>query len=217
MPSEVLGAAALSGSFEPFAETDMHMDFVLCTERLARLFEDQLHTLGDAVQKLVAAAAAEMAAAPMLFQRFELYQPDKSILVARFRVPDALSSLRKAVWRECRGMGVAFPDAMWMPHIKLGKLKGLSRGQLDKLSCSGLASCKQPPAAMPLGLTVFGEGGRMAEVDWTAMWSFSPEEAAAKKPPVPFKPPGRPREAGSTPLQRRLSKRSASRDAQEVS
>lgn len=187
LPSEALGEVALAGRYDAVAEADLCMEFVLCTERLSRLFEDQLHTLSDAL-KLRIAEAGEAIAAPMTFQRYEQYAPDKSILVARFRLSPELVALRKAVWRECRAVGIAFPDAMWLPHVKLGKLSGLSRGQLDHLSIASLSSWTSPPAAVALGLALAGEwpqGARLDCLDWTAALSFSPErmEVAEVQPP----------------------------------
>merc|ERR1712232_468650 len=124
-------------------------------------------------------------AAPMAFLRFELYQPDKTILVARYKATDAMTALRKAIWRVCRAAGVAFPDALWMPHVKLGRIKGLTRGQLDKLSCSALTSRAVQPAAVPIGLTLLhaknDDGGDRNWDSWEASATFaaSPTVASA--------------------------------------
>jgi len=191
-PSESLGTAVAAGaSFEPSDEAHLHMDFVLCSDLLAKMPMKRLHSLQEALQKMVG-DAAEAVALPMSFQRFELYAPDKNFLVARFKVPEALTLLRRAVWRECRSSGIAFPDAMWMPHVKLGKIKGLSRGQLNEVSCDGLAPFAPLAPARPLGL--FLRGGALPEQADPGFWDQALLFAPSPPPPLsaPAAPSGRP-------------------------
>eukprot|EP00929_Paragymnodinium_shiwhaense_P096204 TRINITY_DN57731_c0_g1_i1.p1 TRINITY_DN57731_c0_g1~~TRINITY_DN57731_c0_g1_i1.p1 ORF type:complete len:311 (-),score=58.93 TRINITY_DN57731_c0_g1_i1:143-1075(-) len=183
---------ATQGKFERVEMEDLQMDFVLCSRRMAALEDDVRCTLQDDLRRLVeaaasAAAGAGLIASPMAFVRFELYQPDKTILVARYKLSDALMALRKAAWRICRAAGVAFPDALWMPHVKLGRIKGLTRGQLDKLSCSALAARAPQPPAAPLGLTLLHAKPEGADENWQA-WEpsvvFATAAAAAQAMPA---------------------------------
>lgn len=183
-PAEWLGDAARQASFEPIPEQRLHADFVLCTAQLVQLPEPELNALCEALRKLVAAAAEEVAA-PLPFSRFELYQPDKTFLAARFRVPEPLMRLRKAMWRECRAASVAFPDAMWMPHIKLGRLKAIGHSSLQRLDCSPLAVLAPQQLARPLGLTLIGERPPSAPYDWDEALLFAP--SAPARPAMPWR------------------------------
>jgi len=203
-PSACFGDVAAGGSFEAVDESQLHMDFVLCNGKIASLFEDQACTLQTALQTLIENAAVELEA-PMPFLRFELFQPDPTVLVARFRVPERLTSLRKAVWRECKSMGLAFPDAMWMPHVKLGKFKGLTRGQLAQLSCSGFSEHAPREPTRVLGLKLVGDRPESFLADWEDTLSFSlqpkpkPQPKEQTEPLVPTPPPKANPARGSRP------------------
>eukprot|EP00929_Paragymnodinium_shiwhaense_P096205 TRINITY_DN57731_c0_g1_i2.p1 TRINITY_DN57731_c0_g1~~TRINITY_DN57731_c0_g1_i2.p1 ORF type:complete len:285 (-),score=54.65 TRINITY_DN57731_c0_g1_i2:143-997(-) len=157
---------ATQGKFERVEMEDLQMDFVLCSRRMAALEDDVRCTLQDDLRRLVEAAASAAAGAGLIASPM---------------------ALRKAAWRICRAAGVAFPDALWMPHVKLGRIKGLTRGQLDKLSCSALAARAPQPPAAPLGLTLLHAKPEGADENWQA-WEpsvvFATAAAAAQAMPA---------------------------------
>mmetsp|Transcript_95629 Transcript_95629/g.274534 ORF Transcript_95629/g.274534 Transcript_95629/m.274534 type:complete len:385 (-) Transcript_95629:102-1256(-) len=179
------GAAlfAVGGTgFEAVEEASLEIDFVICSERLSKLKGDQLTTLQDNLQRLFT-DSIEAASASLPFSRFEQFAPDRSVLVARFRIPEALTLLRKEVWRELRAAGVAYPDGMWMPHVKLGRIKGLHRGQLEKLDISGLNLFAPNELARPTVLALRGAAPKGSpEGFWQEALAFA---AVASGSPLP--------------------------------
>mmetsp|Transcript_163396 Transcript_163396/g.523915 ORF Transcript_163396/g.523915 Transcript_163396/m.523915 type:complete len:385 (-) Transcript_163396:121-1275(-) len=179
------GAAlfAVGGTgFEAIEEASLEIDFVICSERLSKLKGDQLTTLQDNLQGLFT-DSIEAASASLPFSRFEQFAPDRSVLVARFRIPEALTVLRKEVWRELRAAGVAYPDGMWMPHVKLGRIKGLHRGQLEKLDISGLNHFAPNELAQPTVLALRGAAPKGSpEGFWQEALAFA---AVASGSPLP--------------------------------
>mmetsp|Transcript_65097 Transcript_65097/g.167876 ORF Transcript_65097/g.167876 Transcript_65097/m.167876 type:complete len:386 (-) Transcript_65097:94-1251(-) len=191
-PADLLGGGIGSSGAELFAvggtgfeaveEASLEIDFVICSERLSKLKGDQLTTLQDNLQRLFT-DSIEVASALLPFSRFEQFAPDRSVLVARFRIPEALTLLRKEVWREFRAAGVAYPDGMWMPHVKLGRIKGLHRGQLEKLDISGLNLFAPNELARPTVLALRGAAPKGSpEGFWQEALAFA---AVASGSPLP--------------------------------
>lgn len=154
------------------------MTYVFCSERLLRMPVEEARDLHDTLQGQVAEAAMAAGSDSLHFRGFELFPPERlNLLIARFKVPDALGHLRKTLWRTCRDRAVSFPDAMWVPHVALGKIKA-SRGQLSKMSCSRLSHLALGRPAQPLGLTLLGErpqGG--TSCNWAFAFVPPPEVA----------------------------------------
>merc|ERR1712048_489465 len=107
------------------------------------------------------------------FRNFEIFQ-NNCQLVARFRVPDQLAVLRKAMWRACRERGVAFPDALWVPHVVLGKIV-TTRTQLAKITCQQLKTLAPLEPASIASVTVLGKIPQQIALDWRM--TASPEAA----------------------------------------
>lgn len=162
-PEEWLGVPGMA--FEAESLEQFQMDFVLCTDRLCNLPSDVLQTLYDSVRDAVALAAAEEMQ-PMICRGLELFGPDRSHLIARFRAPTALTQLRRTTWRACKEFGAAFPDAMWAPYIRLGRLKA-ARHQLNSVKFRLPAPLSQL-ALQPKGLTLLGKRPEdpYCECDW---------------------------------------------------
>eukprot|EP00928_Gymnodinium_smaydae_P082286 TRINITY_DN65660_c0_g1_i1.p1 TRINITY_DN65660_c0_g1~~TRINITY_DN65660_c0_g1_i1.p1 ORF type:complete len:253 (-),score=38.32 TRINITY_DN65660_c0_g1_i1:12-770(-) len=179
-PTKFFGDGLSGATFEPVDETQIHIDMVLCTTRIMQVPEEVIQTLQTDLQKLIAAAASNELVLSMPFLRFEFYQPDPSILVARFKVPDSVTSLRKAVWRMFKAAGVAFPDALWLPHVKLGRFTGLARGQANELSTDSLAEIAPEQPVRLLGLAMLGTWPTKADSDWSDILAFGPTA-----PPLP--------------------------------
>jgi len=161
-PQPLLGAFgqnAAGVSFEPLEEAALGIEFVLCTESFVALPKESLDTLQGDLTAACDAASEAISQEPIYFQRFETFQPDRTILVATFRAPEAMKAFRKTVWRLFRAAGVAYPDGMWMPHVKLGRIKGLHRGHLEKLDLSDLALLAPQQATWPSALHLKGAGG----------------------------------------------------------
>merc|ERR1711957_220040 len=78
------------------------------------------------------------------------------MLIARFRAPEPLTALRKAVWRTCREHGISFPDALWVPHVVLGKVVA-TKAQLTNVSLGNLSPLAPTLPSQALGLTLLGE------------------------------------------------------------
>lgn len=176
-PDEWLGVPGMA--FEPEAKEQFHMVFVLCTDRLCHLPSEDLQTLHDDVRRHVSAASAE-GPLPLICRGFELFGPDKSHLIARFRAPTQLVQLRRAIWRTCKDFGVAFPDALWAPHIRLGRIKA-SRGQLKQVAFSKLPAQLSELAIEPSGLTLSGKRPEdpYCDCDWDiALFSCPPRPDA---------------------------------------
>mmetsp|Transcript_13104 Transcript_13104/g.30618 ORF Transcript_13104/g.30618 Transcript_13104/m.30618 type:complete len:284 (-) Transcript_13104:32-883(-) len=130
----------------------LHMTFVFLGPKLCQLTGADAGNLATTLQALLAeywqAATKEE---PLHFRGFELLRSD--LLIARFRAPDALLKLRKAVWRTCGAFGVTFPDSLWIPHVRLGRIRA-SKPQLARLQLSRLAALapKLPARATCLAL-----------------------------------------------------------------
>lgn len=152
-PDEWLGIE--DATFEPETHERFQMAFVLCTDGLCRLPSECLQTLHDDIQRHVAAASVEGFQA-LHCRGLELFGPDNSHLIARFRVPPQLTQLRRAVWRTCKDFRIAFPDAIWAPHIRLGRIKA-SRAQLNKVALSKLPEQLSELAIQPKALTLLGK------------------------------------------------------------
>jgi len=161
-PSELLGVDDVA--FEAHTAAQLHMAFVYLAERFMKMHASEMRGLHDAVQQRVA-AAADAATAPITLCGLELYPPDRSLVVARFKVPETLMSLRKAVWRVCREHKVAFPDAIWMPHVVIGRIRA-TRGQVNHVSCARLSGLAPRHTTRPLGLTLTGGRPKSVQCDW---------------------------------------------------
>lgn len=177
------------------------MAFVFCTDRLCHLPSEQLQTLYDDIRRHVAAACAEEELQALTCRGFELFGPDKSHLIARFRAPGLLMQLRRAIWRTCKEFGTSLPDAIWQPHIRLGRIKA-SRGQLNKVAFSLPPQLSQL-AIQPKGLTLRGKqpkdpycecnwdiialtaSARGSEAGLNAIPNASPEAGRASAPAYP--------------------------------
>jgi len=151
-PEEWLGVSDIT--FEPESQEHFQMAFVLFNDRLCHLPSESLQTLHDDIRRHVASLVAEELQA-LTCRGLELFGPDRSHLIARFRASSQLMSLRRAIWRSCKEFGTAFPDARWDPHIRLGRIKA-SRGQLRQVSLSKLPTELSQLAIAPSGLTLLG-------------------------------------------------------------
>jgi len=152
-PEEWLGVAGVT--FEPETHENFQMAFVLCTDRLCGLPSEELQTLHDDVRRHVNTIAAE-GVQSLQCRSLELFGPDRSHLIARFSAPLCLTELRRAAWRTCKDFGVAFPDARWAPHIRLGRIKA-SRGQLKSLAFGQLRKELAGISIQPSMLTLIGK------------------------------------------------------------
>mmetsp|Transcript_64103 Transcript_64103/g.181996 ORF Transcript_64103/g.181996 Transcript_64103/m.181996 type:complete len:230 (+) Transcript_64103:67-756(+) len=191
-PAEMLGVPGVS--FDPIETSCLHMTFIFFGSHLRELPAAQLVALHAAVAREVA-AAGQAAAAPLVFQGFELFPPQKcNLVVARFAAPRALLELREAVLAACKVHGVALPASLWSlleregawsPHATLGKI-GASRARVGGCSCRGLARSlpAAPAGARPLGLTLLGERPKRAWCDWDDALAFQAPDAAEEEPPL---------------------------------
>lgn len=172
-PADLLGVLGLG--YEPMDKDQLHMPFVFCTDRLCHLSASNLQAL-QSILKVKVAVEGVLTVHHFTFCGFELYAPDTSLLVARFKAPEHLLRLRKTVWRTCREYGVSYPDALWMPHVKLGKIRG-TRAQIDSISCAGLDPWGPQRLVRPLGLTLLcGEKVQLTPSEWARALAF-PEAA----------------------------------------
>lgn len=191
-PEELLGLPDMT--FEPESWDQFQMDVVLCTDHLCRLPSDLLQTLHDQLRDEIAAAPAE---GTLVCRGVELFGSDKSHLIARFRVPTELVQLRRTLWRACREFRVAFPDAIWVPHIRLGRIKA-SRGQLNKVTFKTLPAPLLKLTIQPKALTLLGKRPEdpHCDLDWDGILRFKcPQAISAPHSPVSW-PPATAEDAG---------------------
>jgi len=184
-PEEWLGIPDVT--FEPESWDQFQMDVVLCTDHLCRLPSDFLQTLHDQLRDEIAAAPAE---GNLVCRGMELFGSDKSHLIARFRVPTELVQLRRTLWRACREFRVAFPDAIWVPHIRLGRIKA-SRGQLNKVTLRKLPAPLSNLTIHPKALTLLGKRpeDEYCDLDWDGILSFKRQQASSTPhSPMPWPP-----------------------------
>jgi hypothetical protein len=163
-PEQCLGVPDLV--FVPETRENFQMTFVLCTERLHRLPSEQLQTLHDDLRRHVGAASLEKLEA-LPCRGFEMFGPDRSHLIARFRPCAELVQLRRTMWRSFKEFNAAYPDAMWAPHIRLGRIKA-SRSQLNKVAFNSLPSQLNELHIQPRTMSLLGERPKdpYCECDW---------------------------------------------------
>lgn len=167
--AELLGTPSLD--FEALDREQLQLAFVFCNEHFCQLKEAELSALQHLLRERV--LAANVTPCHLAFVGFEVFAPDKTWLVARFKAPEPLLHLRKAVWRACREFGAAYPDALWLPCVKVGRFRG-AKGQVDKItSLDCLAPYSLTTPARALGLTVVcGEHDKLACDEWARALSF---------------------------------------------
>merc|ERR1719362_186765 len=187
--AELLGTPNLD--FEALDREQLQLAFVFCNERFCQLKEADLSALQHLLRERV--LAANLTACHLEFVGFEVFAPDKTWLVARFKAPDSLLHLRKSVWRACREFGAAYPDALWLPCIKVGRFRG-AKGQVDKItSLDSLASYSPTTPARAFGLTVVSrEPDGLACDEWAKALSFVQEDLSD------ISTPRKPRESRSS-------------------
>mmetsp|Transcript_57133 Transcript_57133/g.105641 ORF Transcript_57133/g.105641 Transcript_57133/m.105641 type:complete len:254 (-) Transcript_57133:49-810(-) len=139
-----------NAGFSPLDPTELRMTFILFGPRLSQLTAEDEGRLSTELRKLLANCWPPARDELLQFRGFEVWRGD--LLIARYQASAKLMQLRKAAWRLCGTFGVSCPDALWIPHVRLGRIRA-TKPQLARLPLAKLEGFIPRPQAQAVALT----------------------------------------------------------------
>mmetsp|Transcript_51675 Transcript_51675/g.116461 ORF Transcript_51675/g.116461 Transcript_51675/m.116461 type:complete len:259 (+) Transcript_51675:41-817(+) len=124
-----------NAGFSPCTLDELRMTFILFGPRISQLRVEDACNLGTELRRLLASTWRSTREELLQFRGFQMWRGD--MLIARYQASAKLMQLRKAAWRLCGTFGISCPDALWVPHVRLGRIRA-TKPQLARLSLAKL-------------------------------------------------------------------------------
>eukprot|EP00658_Telonema_sp_P-2_P009988 TRINITY_DN13731_c0_g1_i2.p1 TRINITY_DN13731_c0_g1~~TRINITY_DN13731_c0_g1_i2.p1 ORF type:complete len:329 (-),score=59.02 TRINITY_DN13731_c0_g1_i2:263-1249(-) len=187
-------AAARQGCvFDAMDYEDLHVTFLFVGEMLRKLSAAQLEHFHQRVAQVV--RSADLALQRLPLDGLDLFPPGKqNLIVARFKAPQGLVALQRAVVQIARESGIASDserkrlfgengylaragggrEDTWTPHCTLGKLRAPS----TQVTAIGQAVIREIESSTDLvdlhttGIVMCGEVPKQLWIDWECTLTF---------------------------------------------